>query len=135
MKQHKLNAYLLLFSLLAASAVTVRSIASFLNLNEYGYYQGNLFGISALIVIGGSVLLFSYAILHRKDAPKRASFGSILTYAPGAPLAISMILLGVSLIARDSETKLSALLTPALGMLAILGAFYFRYCKFRFIVL
>lgn len=127
MKQHKLNAYLLLFAITAVAGVTMRTIASFFDLNEYGYYEGDLFRISVLIIVGGSLLLASYALLHRKDAPKRASFGGMLTYVPGTLLAISLVLLGVSLIAKKTEGKLASVLLPLLGVLAILGAFYFLF--------
>ncbi len=126
-KQRKLNAYLLLFTLVAATAVTMRTVASFFYLNDYGYYEGKLFNISSLIVAGSVLLFLSYAILHRKETKKRASFGGVLTYAPGAPLAVSMILLGISLIARKPETQLASIFFILLGALAILGAFYFLF--------
>ena len=125
MKQRKLNAYLLLFAITAVAGVTMRTIASFFDLNDYGYYEGDLFRISALITVAGALLLACYALLHRKDAPKRASFGGMLTYVPGTLLAISLVLLGVSLIAKKAEGKLAPMLFPLLGILAILGAFYF----------
>lgn len=126
-KQPKLNAYLLLFSLLAIATVTMRSIASFLYLDEYGYYRGGLHTAASLIVLGGSLLLLSYALLHRGDEQKRASFGGALTYAPGVPLAMCLILLGVSLLRKTAETKLASLLLSLIGVLAIAGALYFLF--------
>lgn len=126
-KQPKLNAYLLLFSLLAIATVTMRSIASLLYLNDYGYYQGGLHTAASFIVLGGSLLLLSYALLHRGDEPKRASFGGALTYAPGAPLSLCLILLGVSFLRKTAETRLASLLLSLMGALAIAGALYFLF--------
>ncbi len=126
-KQPKLNAYLLLFSFLAIATVTMRSIASFLYLNDYGYYQGELHTVASLIVLGGSLLLLSYALLHRGDEPKRASFGGILTYAPGMPLSLCLILLGVSLLQKTAQTRIASLLLSLIGALAIAGALYFLF--------
>lgn len=126
-KQTKLNAYLLLYTLVAAVAVTLRSIASFTRLNPYGYYRGTLCAVASYIVLGGCLLLFSYTLLHKKDEPKRAVFGSALTCIPGAPLAICLMLLGVSLWRQPADGKIASVLIPLIAILTIGGAFYFLF--------
>ena len=126
-KQTKLNAYLLLFVIVTTVAVTLRSIASFTRLNSFGYYQGNLCAVASYIVVGGCLLLFTYALLHKKDAAKRAVFGSALTYIPGAPLAICLMLLGISLLRQPTQGKIASILIPLIAILTIGGALYFLF--------
>ena len=125
-KQKKLNAYLLLFLLLTAVTVIMRTFASFLYLDSYGYYEGDLFSSASITVALGCLLLFTYAPVHRKDEAKIASFGGALTYVPAAPLATCLILLGVSFFERKAS-GLSELLFPLLGILAIASALYFLF--------
>lgn len=126
-KQKKLNAYLFLFTLLAAVTVSMRTIASFISLNGYGYYEGDLCTSANITVALGCLILFTYALVHRKDEGKVASFGGPLTYAPGAPLAICLVLLGASFFRRATSGALEKLLLPALGILGIASALYFLF--------
>ena len=126
-KQKKLNAYLFLFTLLAAVTVSMRTIASFISLNDYGYYTGDLCSSANITVTLGCLILFSYALVHRKDENKVASFGGPLTYAPGAPLAICLALLGISFFTRENNGQIEKLLLPLLGILGIASALYFLF--------
>lgn len=126
-KQKKLNAYLLLYFLLAAITITMRTAATFLHLGDFGYYEGDLCTSANITLTLGCLILFSYALVHRKDEGKLASFGGALTYAPAAPLSICLILLGVTFFGKETETKLAEFLLPLLGILAILSALYFLF--------
>ena len=126
-KQKKLNAYLFLFTLLAVVTVSMRTIASFISLNGYGYYEGDLCTSANITMALGCLILFTYARVHRKDEGKVASFGGPLTYAPGAPLAICLVLLGASFFRRATTGALEKLLLPALGILGIASALYFLF--------
>jgi hypothetical protein len=126
-KQKKLNAYLFLFTLLAAVTVSMRTIASFISLDRYGYYAGDLCTSANITAALGCLILFTYAFVHRKDAGKVASFGGPLTYAPGAPLAICLVLLGASFFGRATNGALGKLLLPLLGILGIASALYFLF--------
>ncbi len=120
-------AYLIFFCAVAAAAVLMRSIASFLHLSPYGYYTGALGTVANLTVLFGLLLLFTYAPVHRKDAPRRASFGGMLTYMPAAPLALCFIYMGASLLLRKGSGALDKIALPLLGLLAIASALYFFF--------
>ncbi len=126
-RKRTLNVYLLLFSILTGTAVAIRTVVSFTALNKYGYYSGNLFSASAYIVALGVLLLMSYAVLHRKEERKQASFGGPLTYIPGTPLALCLVLLGVSFFKKKADAPLGRLLFAILAVLAIAGALYFLF--------
>ena len=126
-KQRKLNIYLTIFSALTAISVTIRSVASFLHLNSYGYYSGSLASVSDYLMIATVLLLFSYAVVYRAEEKKRASFGGALTYAPGAPLALCMVLLGITFFQKKAAANAGRLLFPMLALLAFAGALYFLF--------
>lgn len=126
-KQKKLNAYLLLFVLLGVITITMRTFATFLHLGDFGYYEGDLCTSANIALVLGGLIFFSYALVHRNDEAKQASFGSTLTYAPAVPLAVCLILLGVTFFRKETATKLAEFLLPLLGILAIASAFYFLF--------
>jgi len=126
-KQKKLNAYLFLYVLLWAITITMRAVATFLHLGDFGYYEGELCSSANITLALGCLILFSYALVHRKDEGKLASFGSALTYAPSVPLAVCLILLGVTFFGKETQTKLAEFLLPLLGILAIASALYFLF--------
>ncbi len=126
-QQRSKNAYLILFCAVTGAAVLMRTIASFLYLSPFGYYTGALGSAADYTAISGLLLLLTYAILHRKDAPRRASFGGMLTYVPAAPLALCFIYMGVLLLLRKAEGTLNKIALPLLGLLAIASALYFFF--------
>ena len=125
--RRKQTPYLYLYALITVAAVTLRTVASFTSLNEYGYYSSVLFPISGYLTLGGVLLLLCYALLHRRDEKKRADFSGPLTYIPGAPLALCLVLLGASLFVRKAAAPLGSLALKALALLAVFGAFYFLF--------
>lgn len=125
--KQRLSPYLLFYALIGTIAVTMRSIATFRSLSTYGYYGEELFFSSAYLVAGAVLILMTYALTHRRDEKKRASFGGPLTYAPAAPLAVSLLLLGFRFFLKKSESAVGSVLLYAIGALAVLGALYFLF--------
>ena len=124
-KQRKLRIYLFLFSFMTIIATTLRTIASFTQLNEYGYYSDGLFPASAYLVAIGVLLMLSYAVIYRADSQKQAHFGGPLTYAPGVPLALCLVLLGITFLQKKAAAPMGRALFLLIALLAIAGALYF----------
>ena len=126
-KQMTLNIYLALFALLTCTATALRTAASFTSLNSYGYYSGALAPVSGYLMAIGTLLLFSYAVVYRADKKKKASFGGPLTYVPGVPLAICLVLLGITFFEKEAASSVGRLSFPLLALLSIAGALYFLF--------
>ena len=124
-RQRKLRIYLFLFSFFTVIATALRTIATFKQLNEYGYYSGGLFPASVYLVAIGLLLMLSYAVIYRADNKKQALFGSPLTYAPGIPLALSLVLLGITFLQKKAAAPTGRALFLLITASAIAGALYF----------
>lgn len=123
-------AYLIFLCVLTATAVAMRAFASFVHLSPLGYYTGKLTSASNLTVLLGLLFLLTFGPSHWKDTPPRVSFHGPLTYMPAAPLALTLIFMGATFIFRKAEGALEKVALPLLGLLAIIGAFYFFFALF-----
>lgn len=99
--------YLPIFIVLIIAAVTLRTVALFLNFNpQTSYFSGKaLITTADIIVIVGTVFMFSYVFFHSGSMKLIPSFTTSATYVPVGILSISSVFIIEHLISMSTELK------------------------------
>ena len=95
--RYGIYAPLLLFITLIAT--TLRTVAVFLGVNAYGFFEADaLSRISAWVVVAGVLLALTYPLTHRKVRVIFRDDRTPLTYLPAAVLCVGMIFFGAEVV-------------------------------------
>ena len=128
-KSQILGIYLLIYTVLAIAAVTLKTIGVFYNLDNYGYYGNAVtIKIANILVIAGSLFLLSYAVVEKKDLKLVPSFSSPMNYIPSGLVSASLVFVAVRLLTTRANGEFKeTLLALAGGITAAISILYFLF--------
>ena len=89
-KTNRVGALLPIFFVVTPALVAMRAYACLKNMDDFGYFSGNLALISNIIFAVFSIIFLTHAFTHqKKDSVPRESFLNYATYIPSGVLAVA----------------------------------------------
>ena len=90
-KTNRVGALLPIFFVVTPALVAMRAYACLKNMDDFGYFSGNLTLISNIVLALFSLIFFTHAFTHhKKDSLPKESFLSYATYIPSGALAVAI---------------------------------------------
>ena len=90
-KNNRVGALLPIFFVVTPALVAMRAYACLKNMDDFGYFSGNLTLISNIILVVFSLVFFAHALTrNKKDSVPRESFLSYATYIPSGALVVAI---------------------------------------------
>ena len=134
-KANKLiNLYSIIVCLFTAAAVTLRTVAQFLDYNDITTHFNNktLFTISAWLIVGEIVLVATFFMTAREKIDLASTSHTPLTYVPSGLLAVALVFMGfnsLTYIREFSSPGFSVLryLSIAISLSAFIAAAFFVF--------
>ena len=134
-KANKLiDLYTIALLLLTSAAVTLRTVAHFLEYNDITkhFNDKTLFTISAWLIVGGVLLCSSFFLTAREKIDLASSSNTPLTYIPSGIVTVALVFMGfnsMSEIRELSSTTFSLLryLSIATSLFAFVAAVFFFF--------
>ena len=93
------GAYAPLLCIITLVATTLRTVAVFLGVSPYGFFEHAILAdVSAWIIVAGILLALTYPFTHRKAHPIYRDDRTALTYLPAAVLGLGILLFGAAIV-------------------------------------
>lgn len=125
---HRFGIYLPLTILLSTVACTLRTVAAFLGVDQYGYFEAaTLSSVSAWILISAILIMLTYPIAYAKRSDVLVRSTTPLTFIPSLLSALVMIFFVGEIGTRLYATLLltDRILLLALTVLGVFSALFF----------
>ncbi len=124
----RIRVYTALMLLLAAAAISLRTVACLNDLlYEHGYFNSKvLITASAYTAFAGCILLFSYFFVAERMSPT-TSFSSPRTYAPTGIVGVALLFISIRLfrIIGTAGTSVAKYITFATALFALVSIVHF----------
>lgn len=90
-RTNRIGVRLPVFFVVTPALVATRAYACLKNMDDFGYFSGNLCSISNVILALFALIFFTHAFTHnKKDSVPKESFMSYATYIPAGTLAVAI---------------------------------------------